>query len=45
MPIWDVLDAAGSLEVGVIELDEFQGDMFDAVTDSFRYLSAGKASV
>lgn len=44
MPIWDVLDAAGSLEAGVVELDEFQGDMFDAVRDSFNYLNAGKAS-
>ncbi len=44
MPIWDVLDAAGALEAGVIELDEFQGDMFDAVADSYNYLSAGKAS-
>ena len=44
MPIWDVLAAAGALEVGVIELDEFQGDMFTAVADSFNYLSAGKAS-
>ncbi|MET1065398.1 MAG: sugar phosphate isomerase/epimerase [Arthrobacter sp.] len=43
MPIWDVLDAAGSLEAGVVELDDFQGDMFDAVRDSYNYLSAGKA--
>ncbi|CAI3792168.1 sugar phosphate isomerase/epimerase family protein [Pseudarthrobacter sp. MM222] len=43
MPVWDVLEAAGSLEVGVIELDDFKGDMFEAVTDSYNYLSAGKA--
>lgn len=41
MPIWDILAAATSVEVGVIELDEFAGDMFDAVTDSFAYLTAG----
>ena len=43
MPIWDVLEAAKSLEAGVVELDDFQGDMFDAVADSYRYLSSGKA--
>ncbi len=44
MPIWDVLDAASSLEAAVVELDDFQGDMFDAVRDSYNYLSAGKVS-
>jgi len=44
MPIWDVLTAAKSLEAGVVELDDFQGDMFDAVRDSYNYLSAGKVS-
>ena len=44
MPIWDVLSAAGSLEAAVVELDDFQGDMFDAVEDSYNYLSAGKVS-
>ncbi|MBC7724218.1 MAG: sugar phosphate isomerase/epimerase [Burkholderiaceae bacterium] len=42
LPIWDIIDAADSLEVGVIELDDFGGDMFDAVTDSFRFISAGR---
>jgi hypothetical protein len=44
MAIWDVISAAESLEAGVIELDDFQGDMFDAVQDSYNYLSAGKVS-
>lgn len=44
MDIWGVISAAGSLEAGVIELDDFQGDMFDAVRDSYSYLSAGKVS-
>lgn len=44
MDIWDVINAAGSLEAGVIELDDFQGDMFDAVQDSYSYLSSGKVS-
>ncbi|HSL37320.1 MAG TPA: sugar phosphate isomerase/epimerase [Arthrobacter sp.] len=43
MPIWDVLEAARSIEAAVIELDDFHGDMFEAVTDSYNYLSAGKA--
>lgn len=43
MPIWDVIEAAPSLEVGVVELDDFTGDIFDAVADSFNYLKAGKA--
>lgn len=44
MPIWDVLDAARFVEAAVIELDDFQGDMFEAVADSYNYLTAGKAS-
>ena len=43
MPIWDVLAAAPALEVAVVELDDFSGDIFDAVADSFTYLSAGAA--
>lgn len=45
MAIWDVLAAARSLEVGVIELDGFKGDVFGAVRDSYKYLSAGMVSV
>lgn len=41
MPIWEVIGAATSLEVGVVELDDFTGDIFDAITDSFNYLQAG----
>jgi sugar phosphate isomerase/epimerase len=39
MPVWDIIAAATSLEVGVIELDAFAGDMFEAVVDSFLYLT------
>ncbi|TFD50250.1 sugar phosphate isomerase/epimerase [Cryobacterium frigoriphilum] len=42
LPIWDIIEAASNLEVGVVELDDFEGEMFDAVTDSFRFLSAGR---
>ena len=44
MAVWDVIGAATSLEAGVIELDAFQGDMFEAVQDSFNYLASGKVS-
>lgn len=42
MPVWDVIEAAPSVEVGVVELDDFTGDIFDAVADSLTYLKAGK---
>jgi sugar phosphate isomerase/epimerase len=38
---WDILAAVPSLELGVVELDDFTGDVFDAVRDSYTYLSAG----
>jgi sugar phosphate isomerase/epimerase len=44
MPVWDVIAAAKNVEVGVVELDAFAGDMFDAVTDSLAYLTGTKAS-
>ncbi|TFD25680.1 sugar phosphate isomerase/epimerase [Cryobacterium sp. TMS1-13-1] len=44
LPIWDIVDAAKGLEVGVIELDDFHGEMLDAVTDSYRYLAAGRVA-
>lgn len=44
LPVWDIIDAASALDVGVIELDDFDGEMFDAVTDSFRYLAAGRVA-
>ena len=42
MHVWDVLDAAGDLEAAVVELDDFDGDVFTAVADSLSYLQAGK---
>jgi sugar phosphate isomerase/epimerase len=41
MPVWDIIAAATSLEVAVVELDAFAGDMFDAVIDSYTYLTGG----
>lgn len=40
--VWEVISAATALEVGVVELDDFDGDIFAAVTDSLNYLKAGK---
>jgi sugar phosphate isomerase/epimerase len=42
MPVWDVLDAAPALETAVVELDDFDGDIFTAVADSLNYLNGGK---
>ncbi|MGO4237795.1 sugar phosphate isomerase/epimerase family protein [Pseudarthrobacter sp. YAF2] len=36
--ILDVITAAGSLEVGVVEFDDYAGDIFDGITESLRYL-------
>nr|WP_218852657.1 sugar phosphate isomerase/epimerase [Spelaeicoccus albus] len=42
LPIWDIIEAAGSIDAGVVELDDFAGDMFTAVTDSLNFLEGGK---
>ncbi|HWR86523.1 MAG TPA: sugar phosphate isomerase/epimerase [Rhodoglobus sp.] len=39
MPVFDVLDAATSLEVGVIEFDDYDGDVFDGIAAAFATLS------
>ena len=44
MPVWDIIGAAGALETGVVELDDHNGNMMDAVAASFEYLSAGRTS-
>lgn len=41
MATWDILAAVPSLELGVVELDDFTGDIFEAVKDSYAYLTAG----
>jgi sugar phosphate isomerase/epimerase len=43
VPIWDVIGAAKSLEVGVVEFDDFDGDIFDGISQSLAFLNAGKA--
>ena len=42
MRVRDVLDAAGELEAAVVELDDFDGEIFTAVADSLTYLNEGK---
>jgi sugar phosphate isomerase/epimerase len=39
MPLLEIIEAATNLEVGVIEFDEYSGDVFDAVAQSFAYLN------
>jgi sugar phosphate isomerase/epimerase len=39
--IWGVIGAAKNLEVGVVEFDDYAGDIFDGVAASLRYLEAG----
>ena len=41
--IWDVIDAAASLEVGVVEFDDYDGDIFEGIVASLAYLENGKA--
>lgn len=44
MPIRDVLAAGSSVETAVIELDDFTGDIFTAVSDSLTYLNGSTAA-
>jgi sugar phosphate isomerase/epimerase len=39
--IWGVIAAAENLEVGVVEFDDYAGDLFDGIAASLRYLEAG----
>ncbi|MEW1811953.1 sugar phosphate isomerase/epimerase [Pseudarthrobacter phenanthrenivorans] len=42
MDVWGVLAAAANLEVGVVEFDDYDGDIFEGVAASLHYLQAGK---
>lgn len=42
--IWRVLAAAKDLEVGVVEFDDYDGDIFDGLSASLHYLEAGAPS-
>lgn len=42
LPIRDIVQAAGSIDAGVVELDDFDGDMFQAVAESLNFLEGGQ---
>jgi len=44
IPVWEVIGAAHALEVGVVEFDDYSGDIFDGIAQSLAYLNAGSAS-
>ena len=41
IPVWDYIDATPNLQLGVVELDDTSGDVFECVERSFAYLTAG----
>ncbi|MFC9336059.1 sugar phosphate isomerase/epimerase family protein [Arthrobacter sp. NPDC057009] len=43
IPVRDVINAARSLEVGVVEFDDYSGDIFDGITQSLNFLNSGSA--
>lgn len=43
VPVWDVIDAAKSLEIGVVEFDDYAGDIFDGIAQSLAFLNRGRA--
>ena len=40
VPVMDVIAAAKSLEVGVVEFDDYAGDIFEGITESLSFLTA-----
>jgi sugar phosphate isomerase/epimerase len=42
LPVWDIIDAAPDA-LRVMELDDTEGDIMDAVRDSRDYLLAGRS--
>ncbi|MBD1542129.1 sugar phosphate isomerase/epimerase [Arthrobacter sp. IA7] len=44
IPVWDVIGAAKSLEVGVVEFDDYSGDIFAGITQSLAFLNSAKAT-
>ena len=42
--VWEVIGAAKSLEVGVVEFDDYSGDIFDGIAQSLAYLQSGSGS-
>lgn len=44
IPVLDVIAAATSLEVGVVEFDDYSGDIFQGITESLNYLTAAASA-
>ena len=42
LPVWDFLAAAPADVLSVVELDDSEDDLVQAVADSYRYLTAGR---
>lgn len=42
MPVADIIAATPALELGVVELDNHAGDVWDAVRDSYEFLTSGR---
>ncbi|TLM82226.1 sugar phosphate isomerase/epimerase [Pseudarthrobacter sp. NamE2] len=40
LPVTEVIAAATSLEVGVVEFDDYSGDIFEGITESLSFLTA-----
>ncbi|TLM75020.1 sugar phosphate isomerase/epimerase [Pseudarthrobacter sp. NamB4] len=40
LPVLDVIAAATSLEVGVVEFDDYAGDIFEGINESLSFLTA-----
>jgi sugar phosphate isomerase/epimerase len=45
VPVIDVIAAAKSLEVGVVEFDDYAGDIFEGITESLSFLNAAGEGV
>ncbi|NQD87870.1 sugar phosphate isomerase/epimerase [Paenarthrobacter sp. CM16] len=44
VPVLDVIAAAKSLEVGVVEFDDYSGDIFEGITQSLAFLTAAASA-
>ncbi|MFE4079090.1 sugar phosphate isomerase/epimerase family protein [Paenarthrobacter sp. YIM B13468] len=44
VPVLEVIAAAQSLEVGVVEFDDYSGDIFDGIAQSLAFLNSNAAS-
>jgi sugar phosphate isomerase/epimerase len=40
--VWDVIAAVTSLEVGVVEFDDYSGDIFEGIAESLAYLQTAQ---